>query len=379
MAVALATREDYFQIGAREVFARASQRARGTRLSPQAVFTPGTDINIIIAACSAMADESTRHLALRMAALFLDSAEGEDLDRLVADRFSPTVVRKQAAPAVVPLIFSRPIPPSAGAPITFDVGRKVKTPGGIEFELVESVSFPLNSSGPVTGRAIASLSGEVGNVAAGSSFSFVEQSSDAAVLVTNEEPAVGGTDVETDASLRERARGFFLSARRGIIEAIEFGALTVDGVVSAVAEELLGPDGFQNGYVRLYIADKNGQSNTVLAEAVRLALREYRGAGVPVTVVSSSPQFEEIAYTLAFKAGVDQRRAVQQLKFLVVNTVALLQPNEPLQRSMLFALARSVPGIVVADSAVTTPVGDVYPTDGRTIRTTTDRVTINGI
>lgn len=379
MSVALPTREDFFQIGARDVFSRAQLRSKPTRLSPQAVFTPGTDINIIIAACSAMADEAVRHLGLRMAALFLDSAEGEDLDRLVADRFSPTVVRKQAAPAVVPLVFRRSIPPSAGAPITFDVGQKLKTPSGIQFELIESVSFALNASGPVTARAVASLAGEVGNVAAGTITQFVGAAGDAAVLVTNEEASAGGTDVEADGSLRERARAFFLSARRGVLSAIEFGAITVDGVVSAVGEELIGPDGYPNGYVRLYIADKNGQSNSVLAEAVRLAIREYRGAGVPVAVISSSPQFESVSYLIGFDRGIDQARAIQQLKTLTVNAMAALAPNEPLQSSMLMALARAVPGVVVRSGAIVVPLGDVYPDNGRSIRTTFDRVTINGL
>lgn len=379
MSVALPTREDYFQIGARDVFSRAQLRAKATRLSPQAVFTNGTDINIIIAACSAMADEATRHLGLRIAALFLDSAEGEDLDRLVADRFSPTVVRKQAAQAVVPITFSRAIPPSAGAAITFDVGRKIKTQNGIQFELIEAASLALNSSGPVTVRAVASLAGEVGNVAVGAINAFVDAPGDAAVVVTNLEPAVGGTDVETDASLRERARSFFLAARRGILSAIEFGALTVSGVASAVGEELIGSDGYPNGYVRLYIADKNGQANSVLAEAVRLVLREYRGAGVPVQIIVSSPQFESVSYTIGFARGVDQQRAIQQLKTLTVNAMSALAPNEPLQSSLLMALARSIPGVVVGAGAINVPLGDVYPDNGRTIRTTFDRVTVNGI
>lgn len=379
MSVALPTREDYFQIGARDVFARAQLRQRATRLTPQAVFTPGTDINIIIAACTAMADEATRHLGLRIAALYLDSSEGEDLDRLVADRFSPTVVRKQAAPAVVPLTFSRAIPPSSGINLTFDVGRKLKTASGVQFELVESASFATNGTGPVTARAVAVLSGEVGNVAAGSITQFVDAPGDQGVTVTNAEAAAGGTDVETDASLRERARAFYLAARRGTMPAIEFGALTVDGVASAVGEELLGPDGFENGFVRLYIADKNGQANTVLAEAVKLALREYRAAGVPVSVITSSPQFVAVAYEVLFTSGTDQRRAIQQLKTLTVNAMSAMAPNEILRRSMLMALARSIPGIVVPDNAVTNPAGDFVPDIGRSLRTSTDRVTVNGI
>ncbi len=379
MATALPTREDYFQTGAREVFARGAARPRASRVSPQAVFTEGTDINIILAACSAMADEATRHMAMRIAALYLDGAEKEDLDRLVADRFSPTLVRKQASQAVVPLIFTRAIPPSAGAPITLPVGTQVRTSTGFVFELIEAASFSLNSTGPASAAAQALQAGVVGNVAAGTISQFVQTPGDPAILVENEEPATGGADIETDASLRERARDFFRTARRGILAAIEFGALTVNGVVAATAEELLDPDGLPNGFVRVFIADNTGQSNTVLAEAVRNALLEFRAAGIVVDVLTTAPRYETIAYQVAFRSGLDTRQAIQQLKSLTVNAVNLLAPQEPLQRSMLYALARSIPGSIVPDNAVQTPAGDVFPNAGQVIKTTFDRVTVNGL
>jgi len=382
MTVALPTRADYFQVGAQDVFARSSQRPRAQRLSPEAVFTEGTDINIILAAASAMADEGSRHLALRMAALFLDSAEQEDLDRLVADRFSPTVVRKQAAPAVVKLSFSRSSPPSPLGGATMNLGDKFRTVNGVEFELTQPVSLPSGSTGPVTAPAQAVLAGTGGNVAADSVTQPVQPLQDPTIQVTNPEVAAGGADIETDEALRERARDFFRTARRGTLAAIEFGALTVEGVTSATAEEVLDVlTGLPNGMVRVYIADRNGQSNSILAEAVRLALREYRAAGIVVDVLSSQPDYQEIAYRVAFRSGVDTVAAINQLKAVTVATVNLLGPNEPLLRSQLFAIARSIPGAIVREDAVQIPGGDVEPVEGlpRSFRTSLDRVTVNGI
>ncbi len=59
--------------------------------------------------------------------------------------------------------------------------------------------------------------------------------------------------------------------------------------------------------------------------------------------------------------------------------MAVLAPNEPLQSSLLMALARSVPGLVVSSTAIQVPLGDVFPDTGRTIRTTFERVTVNGL
>ncbi len=379
MVAALPTREDYFQRGAQEIFARSAGRSKASRISPEAVFTEGTDINIINAACSAMADEATRHLALRMATLFLDSAEGEDLDRLVADRFSPTVVRKQPAPAVVPLSFSRPIPPSTGAPATLPIGTKVRTAQGTEFELTQPAAFALNSTGPVTVTGQASLAGTGGNVEAGTIVQFTQTPVDPAIVVTNAQPASGGTNQESDQSLRERARDFFRTARRGTLAAIEFGALTVDGVESATAEEVLDPStGLPTGDVQVYIADPQGQSNSVLAAAVVNALREFRAAGIIVTVVTTVPRFEPVSYQLAFRSGTDTLAAAAQLKAVTVAATNLLAPQEPLLRSMLFALARSIPGAIVADTSVVLPAGDIVPGQGEVLKTRVDLVLVNG-
>jgi uncharacterized phage protein gp47/JayE len=380
MPVDLPTREDFFQIGAQEVFARGQSRPQRTRVSPQAVFTEGTDINIIIAACSAMADEGTRHLALRMAALFLDSAEGVDLDRFVADRFSPTIVRKQPAPAVTLLVVTRPIPPSAGAAVSLPVGTKVRTELGTEFELTQPLSLTVGSSGPASAAAQAVFAGTGGNVGAGELTQFVNTPADATLVVTNPEAAAGGANQESDASLRERARDFFRTARRATLDAIEFGARTVDGVVEATAIEVIDPaTGLQTGVVQLYITDAAGRSNALIADAVRSALREWRAGGIIVDVIATQPRFEPVNFVLSFAAGTDTRAAVNQLKALTVAAVNVHAPQEPLRRSLLFALARSIPGAIVPETAVQVPAGDVVPSSGQVIKTRLDLVTVNGI
>lgn len=379
MSASLPTRDDYFQVGAAEVLARSLVRPNGQRISREAIFTEGTDINIIIAACAAMADESTRQLSMKMAALYLDSAEGEDLDRLVADRFSPSLIRKQAAPAVVDIKFSRGIPPSAGAAITYKVGTKIRTEQGTQFKLVEAAAFPLDGTGPIVAKAEALLSGEASNVGANQIKSFAGANPDPNVLIKNEEPASGGRDVESEESLRNRARDFYISTRRGVLKAIEVGAITVGGVETATAFEEVDSDGIPTGYVTLSIADRNGQANQLLASAVRTALLEYRAAGIVVDILLSSPFFQDIFFGLSFKSGTDQRSAIAQIKNITVSAVNLLDPGETLQRSLLYALARSVPGVIVNESAITTPAGDVVPSANQSIKTSLDRIFINGL
>jgi hypothetical protein len=368
----LPTRADYFNLGAEEVISRSLARPPAQRISRDAIFTEGSDINLILASASAMADEVTRNLALRCGALYLDSAEGSDLDRLVNDRFGDQVERKQPAPALALLTFTRPNP--AGGQVTLSIGTKVRTIRGTEFALTQVLTIPAGSTAPVTVQGQAVVVGTAGNVAAGTITQFVQQPADPDLQVNNEVPATGGADVESDASLRERARDFYRTARRGTLAAIEFGALTVAGVRSASALESVDSNGNPTGIVQLFIADANGQANQALATAVQLALVEFRCAGIFVSVVGATPRFEDIRYRLRFESGVDTAAAFEELRFLTVVAVNSLPPNAILPTSLLLEQARRVPGIIVLEDTMVEPVGDVVPNLGEILKTSADLV-----
>lgn len=369
----LPTRADYFEIGADEVLARSAARPPGQRLDAEQVRVEGSDINIVIASASAMAEEATRRFGLRLKALFVDGAEGEDLDRLVADRFAPEVVRRAAFAAVVTLSFFRT---SGGFPATtIPTGTRVRSTNGVEFETTSTATIPAGSPGPVTAPARAVAAGLNGNVAAATLTTFVATPSDPALQVTNPERAAGGDDSETDARLRSRARDFWRTARRGTLSAIEFGALTVPGVRQATAIEEVDSSGDPTGRVALYIADALGGGNAALVTQVRAALVEYRAAGVIVDVTAASPVFTPIRYRLRFSAGVDTTAAADQIRLTTIAVVNALRPAETLEVAALFEVARSVPGVIVLSDAIVEPVGDVIPAAGQVIRTSADLVT----
>lgn len=369
----LPTRADYFRIGGDEVLLRSEGRPPAQRISPSQVFTDGSDINVIIASASAMAEEVTRQLALRINALFLDGASGEDLDRLVGDRFSPTVVRRGATPALANVRLTRVtgLLPAVVLPI----GTIFVTTAGVEFESTALATVPAASTGPVTVPVRARQAGLAGNVAAGAINAFASPPPDPFLLCSNVEPSAGGDETETDARLRARARDFFRTARRGTLAAIEFGALTVPGIRQATAVEELDPFGIPTGRVALYIADALGQANAALVAAVRSALIEYRAAGIFVDVTSAIPLFVSIRFRLLFDAGVDTTAAFARVQNATVAAVNALPPNAVLPVSLLFATARSVPGVIVLDDAVQVPVGDLVPAAGQVIRTRADLVT----
>lgn len=370
------TREDFFRIGAAEVISRSNARPVHQRISRSAIFTEGTDINLLLAAASAMADEAMRFNAQSIAALYYGSAVGDELDRLVADRTSRNVPRKRAAAAKVTLTFSRSVP--GVADLSFLPGRKFRA-GGQEFELSQSVSMQASFVGTVSGEAVASLTGTRGNVDAGLVSAFVVPSEDPNISVTNPEPAAGGSEKETDEAYSYRAGLWWLAQMRGTAEAIEFGALTVPGVKSAVLTEMTDSFGYPNGFLLLTIADANGRANRSLIDAVSVTLRSWRGAGVPVGIVGGTPRYEQVEYSVGFAAGTNSSDAAEQLKILTVSAVNALSPGAPLTRALLLSVARSVFGVIVSDDSVRVPVGTLVPLSSEVIRTNLSLVRVNGL
>jgi phage-related baseplate assembly protein len=370
----LPTRAGLGEVFVQELITRSEARPVGERLTPEQARTPGSDINLLAGGTSVMAEEVVRYIARAVSDGTLDGATGARLVRWVADRYSPYVTKKEAAPSRVQLQFTR-TSIAAGAK-TQASGSVLKTAGGIRFKILADAAFGATSLGPVTVNARAVDAGIAGNVDANTITAFVTAKADPTLLVTNPQRAAGGDFTESDESFRERARAFWAAARRGVLPAIEFGALTVPGVRQALAEEQLSsPLNVPNGFVFLFIADANGQSNDLLDDEVEAALLEYRAGGIIVDVFGATPTFQAITYLLSYRTGTDTAAAFDAVRATTVANVNQLAPGATLERSLLFSVARSVNGVIVGDDAVVLPAGDVVPTAGQIIRTRTDLVT----
>ncbi len=362
----LPTRIDLFAIGRRYITSRAK------RLDASQVDVAGSDANLVVGAGSYMAAAVVSQQAAQVGATLLGSSEGDDLDRVIYDRYD-RLPRKGASAAVVTVTISREAPGSAG---TVAVGAKIATLGGIEYVLTTAAVFDTSSTA-VTARAKAVLAGAAYKVRADELVKFSATPFDPALTVTNEDASAGGEDAETDAVYIERARQSWTAAARGTLGAVVFGALTVPGVVSASAEDVLDVEGLPAGAVRLYIADSRGVGNAALADAVRVALNEYRCGGVYVDIAASRPQLVSIRLSLVFRAGVDTLAVGEQVRNAVIGFVNSLGVGKPLLRNDLgsvLARFRSV-GLIPTEGSIAEPIGDLYPAVGYTIRTSSELVT----
>jgi hypothetical protein len=196
--------------------------------------------------------------------------------------------------------------------------------------------------------------------------------------VTNDVPAAGGEDREDDDTFRDRVRAFWLAARRATVGAIEFGALTVPGVVSASAVEALDGGARPARIVNLYVADSSGVSNEALGARVREALFEYRAAGIYVNVSTSIPAIVPVTLRLRFLSSAQGTAAIAEtVRAALFEYVNSLPVNATLRRSGLFAVLErfTSSGLDVDQGTLVEPAGDVIPAPGTTLRTTLGDVT----
>lgn len=364
----LPSRLDLYAIG------RSYVRTYAQKIDPATIDIQGSDVNLQVGSQSEVAYALVGQLAGQTSALLIDSAEDEDLDRVVFDRCNG-MTRKGASAAVTSVTFSRVsfVVGSGGVP----VGTKLRSLTGVEF---------VTTSLAVFGTTDVTATANVRSVEAGSQSRVGKNAIrqipelgtlfDPSITVNNDVAAAGGEDREEDPVFRERARQFWRTARRGTLGAIEFGALQVSGVASAQAIEALGGDGQPARLVVLYIADSAGNSNRVLGDVVVQSLDEFRAGGIAVLVSTSIPELISISLALTFSRSVETAALAETVRAAIVEFINNLPVNGTLLRSDLEAvLARYKPdGLIVNEATIVEPAGDVVPIAGRTFRTLSNLV-----
>lgn len=364
----LPTRLDLYSLGRDYILQHAS------KIDPAMIDYEGSDVNLVVGSTSVMAAHVVKHLGYRFNALLLDGAEGEDLDRYAYDRYQ--LLRKGAAPAVGAVRITRPNATfGAGA---VPIGTKILSTASAEYITTSVASFgatDLLSRANV--RAI--NAGKAAQAGPNTLRRFSQPGTlwDNTLQVTNEEPTAHGEDVETDDFFRIRIRAFWKTARRGVLGAIEQGALSVPGVVSAQAiEALTSNNGQPARVVNLYISDSSGVASDVLGRQVAVQLLDYRAGGIAVIISTSIPYIATIQLALSFRANVDTVSLTDQIRAAIVEFVNSMAVNSTLYRADLFSVLRRyvADGLIVNEGSIVAPAGDLVPTIGQTIRTTTPNV-----
>lgn len=362
------TANELFQVGRRAVVTTP-----GTKINPAVVDVPGSNINLAVGTAAVLGQEIVKRGADAMRGAFIDSARGAQLDRVVFDRTG--LLRFSATPATWDLMLTRPAGPPA--PGTYPAGSRITAPDGTQYGTNADVVFgPGDRSLPVSVTAL--VAGDAGNLPGSTPLAFVDQPFDTTLTVAPAldafgalKTAAGGTETETDIQLIGRVRGFFPTLRRGVLEAIQFGALQVDGVAVATATEIINPfSGFPAAFVQLVIGDRNGAASSTMIQDVIDTLLEFRAGGIPVQVLGGQVINVSVVWKLAFLTGFDEQLATARVRAVTVALAQFLPPGPEggtLYRSSLIAAARSVPGVIVAEDGLAFPLGDLVPADPTTM------------
>lgn len=349
--------------GRRDLFAvgrRAIVDAEAPRINPKVVDVDGSDLNLVVNSGALMGEELSRSFGRCMAGLFVGTAKGAPLDRVIMDRTGGLLPRKDASPATADVRIARPT--SANGAGIVPATSRVTTPGGVTFTLDVDVAFGASDLFQDT-TVTCTQTGPAGNVPATASgiTRFLDQPYDSTMTVSQLENAAGGAEREDDVRYAARYFGFFVSIRRGVLPSIRLAALEVPGVAVAAAAEILNGNGFPAGAVQLYVADQDGNWSSSMLQAVRDNLLTYRAGGIPVFVGGGQVAYEAVSWKVAYESGVDTVTARNQLRAVTVAVAQFLDPDATLYRSSLIAGGRAVPGVVLGEASLLEPVGDVVP------------------
>lgn len=359
-------------------------------ITVDAIEREGMDANILVASAAAPADEVVGQITDLAAAQYLDSCPGLDqgsylLDRLVFDRYG--LLRKPAAASLGSVQFYCSTP----APATFALptGVILTTASGTQFITTAATIFPSGSLGPITVSVSSVLAGPSLDAAVGTITGFVTPvpSSPQGFYVTNLLASTGCADVETDGSLRERARNFWTTAVQGTNSAIQNAALGVPGVTTASVIELIDTLGRPLRFVQLIVSttftDQFVNSAVVppqyqplsqsMSSAVFNALANVRPSGTYVAVYVANVVLQPFLLALSFIAGADVDAVALQVRAAIVNYVNALPPGAAINPTAFAkggaAQIDLIQGLNFTGQEVVSPVGSVVPMPLQVLRT----------
>lgn len=227
---------------------------------------------------------------------FLQFATGASLDELV---LLIGVTRKAATKATGSVAFT-------GTPATLiSAGTVVMTATGIEFETDADTTI---DGGTATANITAVVPAEAGNVAA-NTVTQLKVPIAGVDTVTNPAATTGGSDIETDTALRERALVALIALGRGTVGAIAAAVESVPGVLSVFVDENL----------TTHDITVTVEGPTIPDADVTDAVEDTRPAGIPATI--QNPTLIDIYVETDVEVEDEPSDAASQIETAIIDYV----------------------------------------------------------
>jgi len=289
---------------------------------------------------------------------------GADLDSWVAD-FG--LARLPGVPARGMAAFSRT---TTGYFSVVPVGALVKTGTGtdaLSFQVMADAGHPAWTGAGyrlaadvlvVSVPLVALVAGRAGNVRAGE-MRLLASAIPGVDAVTNESPAAGGLDAESDAALRVRFGGFIDSRTRATAQAVGWAVSGLQqGLSYAIAERVDTAGAVRPGHFTVTIDDGSGAASTALLAAAGAAIEVVRPVGGTFSVRAPLVVRVDVVFGAAGSGA-----ALAAVRSVVGSYIAALPIGFPLVVSRIIQLAHEADAGVSRVWGVTLNghADDLYP------------------
>lgn len=355
-----------------ELFERMIEEAiafHNGKLTEATMRQEGTDANSLLMAGVALGDEICYQIYLAIKNSNPQTAEQEDLDKLLFDWFGLTRLAASSSKVLINLTRTNTDAGILPAGYTFSTNK------GVSFRSDEDLIFAdsiLTGSVKTTCVAV----GTAGNVDINTITIMEQPDFDNTFTCTNASVAVGGRDQETDAQFRRRAAEYWTVQQKGTADAIIFGAKQVSGVQEVYFTETAVSSDQNARYLQMVIADPAGNSDSTLISNVQNELENWRAAGVWVEVLGGTAIDVTFNITYDYKAGYNESTVdtgvIKNILFYVNN----LKLGEPLYVDVIKSLITKSSG-VFGNVDIVLPSANIVPTAYQILKTDSTLITIN--
>lgn len=339
----------------------------------------GDITEMLIAGAAAMADRVIGWFAERIAATFLDGASGDDLTLLASDHWG--ITRLAASQSVATVTFNR-----AGADATattFPIGTTVSTirdsqGNDVQFLTTTAASWAISTNGARTVNVQAVVAGLAGNLSATNLITRIVSNPPAGgtYTITGSTLPSGGSEEETDESLRDRVRLYPATLRRGTAAALEYGAKSTTGISVTKATAIQDTTGLVSVYVSDSSGNSTGTTQTVgpgliddgsMTAKVAIELYDWAAAGALVEVSGGVIQTVDVTVALTVRLGVDITQLVSDIEASLSARIGKLNIGDTLYLSDIISAVKAVDPDNIINITMVTPIVDTAPTLGNNI------------
>lgn len=240
----------------------------------------GSVIRTITEAILSNVDETNYYLEYVYNAMSIDTATGNDLDRLVAIL---GIIRNQSSYAMGVVTFSTgdsPYQYDIEIPYGYEVSTRQDSSGQVSVFNVAEDGIILKA-GQTSIDVLVKADTPGHRYLAANTLTVMGKSIVGVATVTNEDEINSGQDEETDDQLRKRAKEYVLSFGKCTKSALETAINNVDGIASCKIIDLYKG----NGTVGIIIVPEVVPMPEQVSDAVNVVIDETKAAGIKVFII----------------------------------------------------------------------------------------------